>query len=168
MPGGVNKNLTLAERDELLADIEQTIAWSRDAVQIVRRLFEQNLGLYRSVRRLPGEHAEPGARRRRAWTCTTAGCARATRGGNGLFDHAKYDRYWERIIEEVKAWTYMKFPYLKALGAEQGWYRVGPLARVHALRFHPDAAGRARASRVPGLRRRPRRHVDARLTTGRA
>jgi NAD-reducing hydrogenase large subunit len=30
----------------------------------------------------------------------------------------------------VKPWSYMKFPYLRALGPETGWYRVGPLARV--------------------------------------
>ncbi len=29
----------------------------------------------------------------------------------------------------------MKFPFLKALGAENGWYRVGPLARVSACDF---------------------------------
>ena len=32
VPGGVNKALTVAERDELLRDIYQIIAWSRDAV----------------------------------------------------------------------------------------------------------------------------------------
>jgi NAD-reducing hydrogenase large subunit len=54
-----------------------------------------------------------------------------------VFDHAPYDRYWERIAEDVKAWSYMKFPYFKALGAEQGWYRVGPLTRVTQCDFIP-------------------------------
>lgn len=34
------------------------------------------------------------------------------------------------IDEQVRPWSYMKFPYLRALGPEAGWYRVGPLARV--------------------------------------
>ncbi len=25
----------------------------------------------------------------------------------------------------------MKFPYLSAVGIQQGWYRVGPLARIN-------------------------------------
>src|SRR5512146_1553319 len=47
MPGGVNKSLTQAERDELQKDVYQMIAWSRDAVRLVRRLFEQDLETYR-------------------------------------------------------------------------------------------------------------------------
>ena len=35
------------------------------------------------------------------------------------------------IFEETRTWSYMKFPYLRALGPEAGWYRVGPLARVN-------------------------------------
>jgi NAD-reducing hydrogenase large subunit len=55
-----------------------------------------------------------------------------------LFDYADYTRYWEYIGEAVKPWSYMKFPYLKALGdADRGWYRVGPLARVTLCDFIP-------------------------------
>jgi NAD-reducing hydrogenase large subunit len=39
--------------------------------------------------------------------------------------------YLEYIQEEVKPWSYMKFPFIKSLGPEDGWYRVGPLARVN-------------------------------------
>jgi NAD-reducing hydrogenase large subunit len=31
----------------------------------------------------------------------------------------------------------MKFPYLKELGKEKGWYRVGPLARLNVCDFIP-------------------------------
>src|SRR5512147_1841317 len=47
VPGGVNKSLTAAERDELKRDIYQVVAWSRDAVHLVRRLFEASLEEYR-------------------------------------------------------------------------------------------------------------------------
>jgi NAD-reducing hydrogenase large subunit len=50
--------------------------------------------------------------------------------GKILFDHFDYSRYWDVIVEDVKPWSYMKFPFLRALGSEHGWYRVGPLARV--------------------------------------
>jgi F420-non-reducing hydrogenase large subunit len=47
--------------------------------------------------------------------------------------------YLEHIAEHVEPWTYLKFPYLKALGwqglvdgKESGLYRVAPLARLNA------------------------------------
>jgi len=136
VPGGVNKNLSLAERDELLADIAQTIAWSRDSVQIVRRLFEQNPGLYRTFASFPASTLSL-VRADGALDLYHGGLRARDADGNPLFDHAPYDRYWERIAEDVKAWSYMKFPYFKALGAEQGWYRVGPLTRVTQCDFIP-------------------------------
>jgi NAD-reducing hydrogenase large subunit len=57
--------------------------------------------------------------------------------GGTIFDHVDYGHYWEQISEEVKAWSYMKFPYLRALGHENGWYRVGPLTRVTRCDFIP-------------------------------
>jgi len=48
VPGGVNKSLTAAERDELKKDVYQMISWSREAVRLVRRLFEQDLDTYRN------------------------------------------------------------------------------------------------------------------------
>ena len=43
-------------------------------------------------------------------------------------DYTHYNRY---IREEVKSWSYMKFPFIIGKGAEEGWYRVGPLARLN-------------------------------------
>jgi NAD-reducing hydrogenase large subunit len=57
--------------------------------------------------------------------------------GSTIFDHVDYGHYWEQISEEVKAWSYMKFPYLRVLGHEDGWYRVGPLTRVTRCDFIP-------------------------------
>ncbi|WP_230371336.1 nickel-dependent hydrogenase large subunit [Paludibacterium denitrificans] len=48
-----------------------------------------------------------------------------------MFDQADPRRYAELIHEQVKPRSYMKFPFLIALGPERGWYRVGPLARVN-------------------------------------
>ncbi len=48
IPGGVNKTVTLEERDALLADIYQMVAWSRDAVRLVKELHAQNPALYNS------------------------------------------------------------------------------------------------------------------------
>jgi len=56
--------------------------------------------------------------------------ARDANGGM-IFDHVDYTRYNDYIREGVKNWSYMKFPFIESLGAENGWYRVGPLARVN-------------------------------------
>jgi NAD-reducing hydrogenase large subunit len=37
----------------------------------------------------------------------------------------------------------MKFPYIKSLGKEKGWYRVGPLARLNTCDFIPSPLAQA-------------------------
>ena len=45
-----------------------------------------------------------------------------------------YNRYFSEAVEK---WTYMKFPYLKHLGREKGWNRVGPLSRLNVCDYIP-------------------------------
>jgi len=40
-------------------------------------------------------------------------------------------KYQEFIGEAVEPWSFMKFPYFKAIGYPDGAYRVGPLARLN-------------------------------------
>lgn len=54
------------------------------------------------------------------------------------FDPTHYQDY---IGEAVEPWTYMKFPYFKAMGYPDGIYRVGPLARLNVI----DACGTPQA-----------------------
>ena len=51
----------------------------------------------------------------------------------------------------------MKFPHIKTLGADKGWYRVGPLARVQVCDTLRTPLAEARASDVPRRRRRQAR-----------
>jgi NAD-reducing hydrogenase large subunit len=112
------------------------IAWSRDSVRIAQRLFEQNLGLYRTFASF--DTSTLGlVRADGAMDLYHGGLRARDAAGNTLFDHEPYDRYWERIIEDVKAWSYMKFPYFRDMGADDGWYRVGPLTRVTQCDFIP-------------------------------
>ncbi|MEY4754459.1 MAG: hypothetical protein RJA44_2134, partial [Pseudomonadota bacterium] len=53
-------------------------------------------------------------------------------------------RYLDVIDEEVKPWSYMKFPHLKQLGPADGWYRVGPLARLQNVDRIPTPRAEAR------------------------
>ena len=65
--------------------------------------------------------------------------------GRTLLDQIDCRDYDQHLREAVKPWSYMKFPFLSALGPETGWYRVGPLARVNNCeRFPTPLAERAR------------------------
>jgi NAD-reducing hydrogenase large subunit len=136
VPGGVNRSLTPAERDELLKDVYQTVAWSRGAVLLVRRLFEEQLEAWRGFATFDARSLCL-VRADGAMDLYHGGLRARRADGGTIFDHADYAHYWDLISEEVKAWSYMKFPYLKALGHEDGWYRVGPLTRVTCCDFIP-------------------------------
>ncbi len=129
VPGGVNRALSIEERKDLLKDAYQMIAWSREAVQIIKELHQQNPALYDQFgtfrSNFMGMVAPDGS------LDLYHGVLRARDAdGRILFDQVDYQTYDRLITEEVKPWSYMKFPYFTAMGPEQGWYKVGPLARV--------------------------------------
>ncbi len=136
IPGGVNKNLSAEGRAGLLADAYRMVAWSRDAVHLARRLFEQNLEAYRDFAAFKARTLSL-VRADGAMDLYHGGLRARDEEGHTIFDHLNYDHYWEEITEEVKPWSYMKFPYLKAFGPDDGWYRVGPLTRVTRCDFIP-------------------------------
>jgi NAD-reducing hydrogenase large subunit len=129
IPGGVNKAVTQAERDGLLKDAYQIIGWCREAVQLAKRLHQSNDALYNSFGAFRSNLmslVEPGG-----GMDLYDGKLRARDGdGKIIFDNVDYNRYWDHITEEVRPWSYMKFPYIRSLGPDDGWYKVGPLARV--------------------------------------
>jgi len=136
IPGGVNRHINRGERDYLLADIYQIIAWCRDAVHLARTLYEQNPELYANFGRFDA-HGLGLIRADGAMDLYHGGLRARSKEGETLFDHVDYSHYWDHIFEEVKPWSYMKFPFLRKLGPENGWYRVGPLTRVTQCDFIP-------------------------------
>ncbi len=129
IPGGVNKSLSAAERAELLGEIDQMIAWSLGAVRLVQQLHEQNPDLYGSFGNFRANNlgfvdADGNL------DLYHGGLRAKDPDGNTIFDHVDYTTYDRVLTEEVKPWSYMKFPYITDLGPEKGWYKVGPLARV--------------------------------------
>ena len=134
VPGGVNKSLSSAERAALRQDSAQMVAWSQAAVRIIEQLHRQNPALYDSFATF----------RAKAMSLVDAdggldlyhGQLRVRDAdGKLLIDQADYQGYASLISEGVKPWSYMKFPYLTSLGEADGWYRVGPLARVQNCDF---------------------------------
>jgi len=136
IPGGVNKAVAAEERTALQKDIYQIVAWCRDAVHMMRDLFDAHLALFNEFGRFDA-HSLCLVRADGAMDLYHGGLRARSRDGKALFDHFDYQRYWDAIAEDVKPWSYMKFPFLRALGPEDGWYRVGPLARVTGCDFIP-------------------------------
>ncbi|MBU0752209.1 MAG: Ni/Fe hydrogenase subunit alpha [Gammaproteobacteria bacterium] len=137
IPGGVNKSLHAEERAALQKDIYQIVAWSRDAVQMIKGLFAQNLAAYNAFGRFDA-HNMCLVRADGAMDLYHGGLRARRSDGSTLFDHFDYDHYWDVITEDVKSWSYMKFPYFNAMGnSDDGWYRVGPLTRVTQCDFIP-------------------------------
>ncbi|MBN2375530.1 MAG: Ni/Fe hydrogenase subunit alpha [Sedimentisphaerales bacterium] len=130
IPGGINKNLSIAERDELLRDIDQMIEWGKSAVKIAKDYTVENLEKLAPFGSFDSNHLSI-IRSDGAYDIYDGGLRAIDFEGNKIFDHVDNQVYNDYIAEEVRPWSYMKFPFIKSIGPENGWYRVGPLARVN-------------------------------------
>lgn len=130
VPGGVNRHLTREERDGLAAQAPQMLDWCEQAVDLVATLHAQNPALYDGFGRLRSSFlslVRPGDGAMELYD----GVLRARDADGATFlDGADVQGYLDLIEEETRPWSYMKFPHLRALGREAGWYRVGPLSRL--------------------------------------
>ncbi len=134
IPGGINKNLSIAERDSLLKDIDQQIEWSRGALKIAKDYTVEHLDELSDFGSFNSNHLSL-IRADGAMDLYDGGLRAIDAEGNKIFDHVDSQNYIDYIAEEVKDWSYMKFPFMKQLGTEKGWYRVGPLSRVNTADF---------------------------------
>jgi NAD-reducing hydrogenase large subunit len=130
IPGGVNQNLATESRDALRKDIDQIIAWCGDAVALHKKFIDADKTLYTNFASFPSSYmslvAPDGS------MDLYDGVLRAIDAdGNIIFDGVAPAAYRDYLIEEVRSWSYMKFPHIRSLGREQGWYRVGPLAQMN-------------------------------------
>lgn len=129
VPGGMNRHLSPEDREMLRAQADPMVQWARDAVHLVQRLHAQNPALYDQFARHPA-HLLSLVRPDGALDLYDGRLRVRHAQGALLEDQVDDQRYLDLIEEEVRPWSYMKFPYLRRLGPAEGWYRVGPLARV--------------------------------------
>jgi len=139
IPGGINKNLSIEERDEFLKgadplNIDKMIAWSQGAVDFFKDFHSKNSDMLDNFAAFPSNHLS--LVRKDGSLDLYHGVLRAVDSeGKKILDDVDYQDYLQYIGEEVKDWSYMKFPYLKSLGKRDGWYTVGPLARLNTCDF---------------------------------
>ena len=142
IPGGINKHLSPGDREMLLQDVDQMVQWSKGAVDLVKKLAAASPTLFEQFGRFESKMVslvrEDGA------LDFYGGVLRGRNAdGSILFDGVNDQTYHDLIREEVKSWSYMKFPYLLSHGKEQGWYKVGPLSRVQNCDFIPSPLAEA-------------------------
>ena len=141
IPGGINKHLTHDERDyfltgEHIQNVDQMIQWSVDALEFLKNYHRNNKDFIDNFAAFPSSHLS--IVRKDGALDLYHGVLRAVdANGNRILNDVEYQNYTDYIVEGVKKWSYMKFPYLKHLGPENGWYRVGPLARLNVCDFIP-------------------------------
>ena len=147
VPGGVNKSLSPAERDRLLngpgpLNADQMVAWSQGALAFFKDYYGKNRAFIDGFSRFPSNHLS--LVRKDGALDLYHGVLRAVDArGKKILPDVDCQEYLQHIREEVRSWSYMKFPYLQALGKENGWYRVGPLARLNVADFIPTPLAQA-------------------------
>lgn len=134
VPGGINKLVTAEERDLLKRQLPQIRVWAQDAVNIAKQLHAQNPALYKGFASFRSNMLSL-VRADGAMELYDGVLRVRDDHGRILADQVSDQNYLDLIEEEVRSWSYMKFPHLKSLGRELGWYRVGPLARVQNCDF---------------------------------
>ncbi len=142
IPGGINKHLYAEDKESFLngpdpLNIDHMISWAQGALDFFKGYYKANKEFIDNFAQFPSNHLS--IVRKDGALDLYHGVLRAVDSeGNRILNDVDYQNYNDYIEEEVKSWSYMKFPYLKHLGTEKGWYRVGPLARLNTCDFIPS------------------------------
>ncbi len=130
VPGGMAFPLAEDQRKALLAWIPEATETVQKGIDIIKRFMEEHQEMVTSFAPSPtlylgtvgpsGEHELYDGKLRFI-----------DAEGTVLQDQLSPVDYLKYIAERSVAWSYLKYPYYKPLGFEQGIYRVGPLARLN-------------------------------------
>jgi NAD-reducing hydrogenase large subunit len=147
VPGGVNRRLSRTDRDDMAAQLPPLVDWCEQAVELAVRLEAQDPALHA---RFGTVHSPWMSLVRADGTLDLYDGALRVRDADGrlLADGVDVQDYRSLIEEETQPWTYLKFPYLRSLGPQAGWYRVGPLARLQACDRVPSPRAEAQRQRL--------------------
>ncbi|HWQ05493.1 MAG TPA: Ni/Fe hydrogenase subunit alpha [Longilinea sp.] len=129
IPGGVNKALTNADRDSIMAGLDDSIKTIQIGISVMKDWAQRNAEDIAKFAPLKSGYFG---------LVTPNNSLELYDGDVRLVDVngdqlEKFDGrdYLDYIAEHVESWSYLKFPYYKKLGWPQGVYRVGPLGRLN-------------------------------------
>ncbi len=137
VPGGVHKNLRKSEIDYFLngkdiPSVDTMIEWSLAVIDFMKGYHKEHAGFLDTFAAYPSGHLATVSKDGSGALDLYDGNLRAidSTGIITLNDVPDFE-YHKYFNEDVEKWSYMKFPYIKHLGREKGWNRVGPLARMN-------------------------------------
>ncbi len=144
IPGGVNKHMDPQEANHFLRgtiehpelNADQMVTWALEGLELFKEYHRKNQAFVDGFAAFPS-HYMSLVRADGAMDLYHGALRAVDHDGKKIFDQVDYQHYSDWIAEEVRPWTYMKFPFFKALGKDKGWYRVGPLARLNTCDFIP-------------------------------
>jgi NAD-reducing hydrogenase large subunit len=129
VPGGVNRCLTPADRDAILAGLPDTIATLQIGLAVMKDWAEKNMEDIQKFAVFPTGYfglVTP----QNSLELYDGDIRLMGRDGQQL-EKFNDQTYLDQIAEHVEDWSYLKFPYYKKLGWPNGVYRVGPLGRLN-------------------------------------
>jgi NAD-reducing hydrogenase large subunit len=141
-PGGVHKGLSRQERrffldGVALPPVDTMIDWSLEMVRFLHGYRHQHQEWMDAFAAFPSNHlglvSADGALELYDGRFRVVDAA-----GGSVIDQEPDSHYLDLFSEATEPWTYLKFPYLKRLGRERGWSRVGPLARLNVCERIPS------------------------------
>ena len=135
-PGGVHKKVSAQERDYFLngkdiPSIDAMIEWSSEIIEFVKDYYIKNGNWINDFAHYPSGHLGLVDKKTGNLELYDGYLRAIDSDGNKTLDDIESDSYQNYFYEGVEKWSYLKFPYLKHLGKENGWNRVGPLARLN-------------------------------------
>lgn len=133
-PGGVHKHISAREVGWFLDGVEipsvdTMVDWSLEIIAFMKDYHEKNRAFLDNFAAYPSGHM--GLVKDGFLELYDGDLRAIDADGNRTLDDVANEDYADYFFESVERWSYLKFPYLKHLGREKGWNRVGPLGRLN-------------------------------------
>jgi NAD-reducing hydrogenase large subunit len=134
VPGGVHKTFEPEEREYFLngkdiPSVYSIIEWAQEVIEFLKDYHLKHHNWLDEFASYPSGHL--GLVNTKGELELYDGLLRAINENGKETLKIKDTDYANYFAEDVKQWSFLKFPYLKHLGREKGWNRVGPLARLN-------------------------------------
>ncbi len=136
VPGGVREPLTTETRDRIAAMLPEALGIAREAVNLGHELLDRHAREIARCGNFPSLYL--GLVGRDGALEHYDGALRMIdEMGRPLEDDLDPARFNEVLQEGEEVWTYLKFPFYRPRGYDNGagMYRVGPLARLNVADF---------------------------------
>ena len=150
VPGGVNAALKPADREAMLAELDEMLGYVQDGLAVMRDWVEANGEDLAKFGVFPTGYL--GMVDQDNAVQLYDGDIRLVDQGRQELEHFDGRKYLDYISEHVEPWTYLKFPYYKKLGWPDGVYRVGPLGRLNAAQKMATPLAQREYERFQALR----------------